>query len=79
MTLLCFEGALVLIPTLWDPNLDCEYCLSPAEVISLFEIVAIIKIGSTGIVLGYCKDDEMPLNSTASPPTTRLPLPKFRN
>lgn len=38
-----------------------------------------IKIGSTGIILGYCKDDDItaPINATANP-TARLPLPKFK-
>ncbi|KAL7046932.1 hypothetical protein ACKWTF_002749 [Chironomus riparius] len=49
------SGVIVLLPSLFDPHLDC----------------------STGIILGYCKDDDVLVNATASP-TARLPLPKFK-
>jgi hypothetical protein len=48
--------------------------------IEMFIVIGSVhrQTGSTGIVLGYCKDDEIQVNATVAP-TTRLPLPKFRN
>ncbi|CRL06852.1 CLUMA_CG019497, isoform A [Clunio marinus] len=51
----------------------------PAIVLVIFGLIVSIS-GSTGIVLGYCRDDEIAINATTTTPTaTRLPLPKFRN
>jgi hypothetical protein len=94
-----YLGVIVLLPTLFDPERDCEYILrgrvafdfrchnfeSNLKMLSRasLQISLIYKFqlitGSTGIVLGYCKDDDITIsvNATASP-TARLPLPKFR-
>lgn len=69
----------MLLQNLFDPELDCEYFYACPALDESFYIFR-YNLGTTGITLGYCKEDELSsaLNATANP-TARLPLPKFRN